>query len=110
MKWYKFNLTDYYKATAHIGDADDLCYRRLIDLYYLSETPIKDDLVAISKHVKMDPEVVLGVLEEFFTLTPKGWVHEEIQEDVDRRLARSLVNRQSGSRGGRPPKAPKNLN
>ena len=104
MKWYKFNLHDYIRATSHIGDADDLCYRRLIDLYYLTEKPLTEDVRALAKHVRMDPEIVQGVLEEFFLKTVDGWVHEEIQEDVDRRTSRLEMNRQSGKMGGRPRK------
>jgi len=35
--WYKFHLGDYITHTTHLSDAEDLAYRRLLDLYYMSE-------------------------------------------------------------------------
>ena len=40
MIWYKFHLGDYITHTLHLSDAEDLAYRRLLDLYYMSEAPI----------------------------------------------------------------------
>lgn len=102
MNWYKFDISKYIRDTSHIGDADDLCYRRLIDLYYLKEAPLFDNLDYLADAVRMPQDVVEGVLEEFFDHTPLGWRHEVIQADIDRRKRRTELNRASGKKGGRP--------
>lgn len=95
MESYRFDIRAYREQTADIGPADDLVYRRLMDLYYLKEGPLHPDLHEVAAEIDFDPEVVAGVLEAFFTLTPEGWLHERMQADI---LARRPV------RKGRPRK------
>lgn len=102
MDWYKFDPLQHRVETFHLGKADDLCYRFLMDHYYVTEKPLTADVKALAKHIDMDEEVVQGVLEEFFTLTERGWEHERIQRDIDARLHRRMLNRRSGKMGGRP--------
>jgi uncharacterized protein YdaU (DUF1376 family) len=102
MNWYKFDPVEHNAAVAHLGLADDLCYRRLMDVYYLSEKPLVQDVGVLAGHIQMESEIVAGVLEEFFKLTDRGWEHERIQKDIDARLHRRRVNQRSGKMGGRP--------
>ena len=51
MIWYKFYLGDYITHTNHLSDAEDLAYRRLLDLYYMSEAPIPLDTQIGRAHV-----------------------------------------------------------
>lgn len=82
MDAYRFDIRAYREQTADIGPADDLAYRRLIDLYYVTEGPLHPDVHEVAKEIDFDPEVVAGVLEAFFTLTPEGWLHERIRADI----------------------------
>ena len=54
---------------------EDLAYRRLLDWYYLHESPIPDDIPEIARQIRMrsHTESIAIVLREFFALTPKGW-------------------------------------
>ena len=54
MIWYKFHLGDYITHTLHLSDAEDLAYRRLLDLYYMSEAPIPLDTNAVSRKIRLD--------------------------------------------------------
>ena len=49
MIWYKFYLGDYITHTNHLSDAEDLAYRRLLDLYYISEKPIPLETESITE-------------------------------------------------------------
>ena len=58
MIWYKFRVGDYITHTLHLSDAEDLAYRRLLDLYYLSESPIPLDTDAVARKLALDGEVL----------------------------------------------------
>jgi uncharacterized protein YdaU (DUF1376 family) len=75
MHYYQFNIGDYQSHTAHLSEIEDLAYRRLLDWYYLHESPIPDDIPEIARQIRMRPhtESIAIVLREFFELTKKGW-------------------------------------
>jgi hypothetical protein len=60
MHWYKFNIGDYLTDTMHLADAEDLAYRRLIDLYYMSERPIPLDVAYVTQVEKNKVSAKLG--------------------------------------------------
>ena len=65
MNFYPFHIGDYISHTHHLTDAEDLAYRRMIDLYYQREKGfLSADWVA--RKIKSTPEIVKGLLEEFF--------------------------------------------
>lgn len=82
MIWYKFHVGDYITHTLHLADAEDLAYRRLIDLYMMSEKPIPNDLGAVARKVRLDLDVVEPVLQEFFELTDDGWVNHRCEKEI----------------------------
>jgi len=75
MFYYQFNIGDYQSHTAHLSEIEDLAYRRLLDWYYLHESPIPDDIPEIARQIRMrsHTESIAIVLQEFFELTKKGW-------------------------------------
>jgi len=75
MHYYQFNIGDYQSHTAHLSEIEDLAYRRLLDWYYLHESPIPDDIPEIARQIRMrtHTESISIVLQEFFELTKKGW-------------------------------------
>jgi uncharacterized protein YdaU (DUF1376 family) len=75
MHYYQFNIGDYMRDTAHLDEMEDLAYRRMLDLYYLRESPLPDDVKEIAKliRMRMHCECIANVLQEFFTLGDNGW-------------------------------------
>ena len=105
MIWYKFHIGDYLVETMHLADAEDLAYRRLLDLCYISEMPLPLDLEAVARRVRLDEDVVIPVLTEFFERTDKGYINVRAHKEIASRTARGAVNRIAGKLGGRPKKA-----
>ena len=105
MIWYKFHIGDYLVETIHLADAEDLAYRRLLDWYYISEQPLPLDLEAVARRVRLDEDVVVPVLKEFFERTDKGYINARADKEIAGRVKRVEINRNSGKRGGRPKKA-----
>lgn len=104
MNWYKFQVRDYLISTSHLADAEDLAYRRLLDLYYLSEKSIPGPVSAIAQRIKLDIDCVQPVLDEFFTIEDGRYHHPVIDEDIAKRQHQRVVNGISGKVGGSRPK------
>lgn len=98
MKWYRFNVEAYQIDTYGMPDAEDLAYRRLLDLYYLDEGPLLNDDAELVRRVGLDWDCIIPVLLKFFVLNEAGshWVHLECQVDIAQRLARSEWMRRVG--------------
>jgi uncharacterized protein YdaU (DUF1376 family) len=102
--WYKFHLGDYITHTLHLSDAEDLAYRRLLDLYYMSEKPIPLDTDAVARKIRLDLDITESVLNEFFDKTPDGYRNSRCDAEVEKYQQRVETNRSLGLRGGRPKK------
>ena len=100
MHFYSFNIGDYISHTKHLSDLEDLAYRRLLDLYYLHERTLSEDVTLVARKINMrgnEPEVQV-VLEEFFTLeVGKGWINPRADEEIGKYRSKVL----SASRAGR---------
>lgn len=77
MHYYEFNIGDYMRDTAHLDEMEDLAYRRMLDLYYLKESPLPKSVAEIAKLIRMrtHSESIANVLREYFTLTDDGYVN-----------------------------------
>jgi len=104
MLWYKFWIGDYITHTTHLADAEDLAYRRLLDLYYMSERPIPLDTQSVARKIRLDLDITETVLEEFFDKCEDGYRHGRCDDEIGRYLHQVEMNRQLGKRGGRPKK------
>lgn len=82
MKTYLFNIEKHREIMADLGAADDLVFRRLIDVYYLREGPLPKDITELARLVDYDADVVAGVVEHFFRLTDEGWRREDLDADI----------------------------
>jgi uncharacterized protein YdaU (DUF1376 family) len=82
VKWYKFAAADYQIKTIHLSDAEDLAYRRLLDMAYLSEKPIPLDTGLVSRRIRIDQDIVDQVLSEFFEKTESGFRNRRVEEEV----------------------------
>jgi uncharacterized protein YdaU (DUF1376 family) len=104
MIWYKFHIGDYLTHTAHLNEYEDLVYRRLLDLSYMSEEPLSLDIKAVARKVRLDVEPVEQILNEFFEKTDEGYVNRRAQAEITKYQAQARNNREIGLRGGRPKK------
>ena len=104
MIWYKFHLGDYITHTMHLSDAEDLAYRRLLDLYYMSERPIPLDTDAVARKIRLDTDITETVLSEFFERTDEGYRHHRCDIEIAKYQHRVETNRALGKLGGRPKK------
>jgi uncharacterized protein YdaU (DUF1376 family) len=106
MNWYKFNIPEFYEK---IGDGltveEELIYRKLIDLYYLNDGPLPDNLTELVDAIGMSNEqMVEHILEFFFSynLEDKVWYDKAIDRDLMNRKHQVSINRKIGQKGGRP--------
>ena len=104
MIWYKFHLGDYITHTTHLSDAEDLAYRRLLDLYYMSEKLIPLDTESVSRKIRLDLDITESVLEEFFEHTENGYFHHRCHAEITKYQAQCATNQRLGKQGGRPKK------
>jgi uncharacterized protein YdaU (DUF1376 family) len=104
MIWYKFHIGDYLTHTVHLSDAEDLAYRRLLDLYYMSEKMIPLDTEAVARKIRLDLDITESVLGEFFEKTETGYFNNRCHVEVAKYQHQVENNRQLGKRGGRPAK------
>ena len=104
MIWYKFHLGDYITHTTHLSDAEDLAYRRLLDLYYISEKQIPLTAELVSRKIRIDLDITESVLGEFFERTETGYFNHRCDAEIAKYQAQCNTNREVGKRGGRPKK------
>jgi uncharacterized protein YdaU (DUF1376 family) len=102
MDWYKFNHEEYWHEIRGLPDAEDLAYRRLIDLYYANEGPLSADQELLERVVALDYDCIEPVLQRFFKRVDGQWTHGRMDQDLARRKKQAEQARKSGKRGGRP--------
>ena len=99
MHYYQFNIGDYASHTRYLTPMQDLAYRRLLDLYYLHEKPIPEENPSVYIGLNDCSTDVQRVLNEYFVLTPKGWVNkradEQIAEYHNKQKSASLAGKKS---------------
>lgn len=110
MIWYKFHLGDYITHTMHLSDAEDLAYRRLLDLYYMSERPIPLDTESVSRRIRLDLDITESVLGEFFERTDEGYRNHRCDAEIAKYQHQVATNTALGKRGGRPKKTESKAN
>jgi uncharacterized protein YdaU (DUF1376 family) len=82
LHYYQFHINDYRGATSHLSNEEDLAYRRLIEMYYDTEQPIPLDLSFVSRRIRIEPEIILAVLEDFFQQSDEGWVNKRAEREI----------------------------
>lgn len=105
MHYYNFNIGDYIKHTMHLNPEEDLAYRRLLDLYYDTESPISIDIPRVSRRLRLGSEVIESVLNEFFEKTEDGYRNYRADAEIADYHAYIDKQRSNGKLGGRPKKS-----
>lgn len=108
MHYYKFNIADYRKDTTHLNPTEHYIYRSLIDWYYLDEHPIPKETQLVIRRLSLGFDMVNlveNVLNDFFELKEKGYVHNRIEVEILEFHAKAGKNKENGKLGGRPAKS-----
>lgn len=97
MNFYPWHIGDYKSHTDHLTPKEDICYRRLLDHYYLHESPIQNDMTAVARHIKMrdSEEVIKSVLAEFFELRGEYWHSNRADKEIAAYASKSEKARKS---------------
>jgi uncharacterized protein YdaU (DUF1376 family) len=84
MHYYQFNIGDYKSHTEHLSEMEDLTYRRLLDWYYLHESPIPLDETEVARQIRMrsHSDCIAVVLREYFERTASGWIHHRANKEL----------------------------
>jgi uncharacterized protein YdaU (DUF1376 family) len=84
MNYYPFHLGDYATHAGHLDPVEDCAYRRLIDLYMLTEQPLPLDVDLLARKIRMKDyaAAVRDVLNEFFTQTDGAWTHSRCDREI----------------------------
>ena len=110
MHYYKFNIKDWSRDTAHLSVEEEGVYRRLLDQYYESEMPIPEQTQQVIRRLRLSghEESVALILGEFFTLEADGYRHARCDLEIEKYHSKAQANRVNGKSGGRPKKPKEN--
>ena len=82
MNFYPFHIGDYISHTSHLSDAEDLAYRRMIDLYFMNELPFNDSST-VARRIRSSVEIVDAILSEFFEFGDDDcWHNKRADEEI----------------------------
>lgn len=104
MHYYTFHPADYLLDTSHLEPMEDLAYRRLLDYYYTNESPIPNETQLVSRRLRLGYDLVMKVLQEFFTETENGWIQARCDLEIAAYHHKQQVAKTNGKSGGRPKK------
>ena len=86
---YHHHIGDYAAATAHLTLEEDAIYRRCLDLYYLNESALPNDLNRLSRYLRLDAKntahisALQYILVEFFKEDDSGYYHSRCEKEID---------------------------
>lgn len=89
MRFYPHHIGDYRSATAYLSNEEDICYRRLLEIYYDTERPITPDTRLLSRQTRVSQAVVEDILQEFFTLIDGFWHNGRADGEISRWYSKS---------------------
>ena len=83
MNYYAFHIGDYKAHTSHLSLIEDLAFRRMLDLYYLTESPLPEiKKIARAICMRENIEDIQNVLDEFFIDTDEGFIHNRCEREI----------------------------
>ena len=85
MHYYTHHIGDYKRDTSHLSLLEHGIYRQLLDLYYLTETPLDANaLRLIGCRTDSERETAQIILDEFFKKTDKGYIQMRCESEINR--------------------------
>jgi uncharacterized protein YdaU (DUF1376 family) len=112
--YYQFNIGDYKTHTAHLTPIEDICYRRLLDHYYLHEKPIFNDIEKITRLLMLNgySTDVEHVLNEYFKLVEQYWHNVRADAEISiyhaQKESKSKAGKASAAKRSRQIEQPSN--
>lgn len=108
MHYYKRNLGDFARDTAHLSQSQIGAYDLLLDWYYANERPLPADKADVYRIARAfspaEKKATDKVLADFFAHTEDGWMQKRAMEELARYAKQRETNRVTGRLGGRPKK------
>lgn len=103
MHFYNFNIGDYKSHTSHLTPIEDICYRRLLDYYYLHEKPLENDIEKLCRVLMLNgcSTDVERTLNEFFLLHENHWYNERADYEISAYKAKVQKSVEAGKASGR---------
>jgi len=104
--YYNHHIGDYMRDTAHLTLVEDGIYRRLLDLYYLDEIPLADNIPYLARRIRAreNEKEIEVILMEFFEKTESGWTQARCNMEILEYHEICSRNKANGKQGGRPKK------
>lgn len=103
MHYYQFNIGDYMSHTKGLTLLEDLAYRRMLDEYYLHESPLPLSISEIARQIGLPEkkEEVGYVLSKFFVETDKGYINARAQKEIKKYKANQRKKSEAGKLSGK---------
>jgi uncharacterized protein YdaU (DUF1376 family) len=98
---YPHHIGDYRSSTSHLSDAQDLAYRRLLEMYYDTERPISLDTQWVATRLRLGSDVLISVLNDQFQEREDGWHKDRCDREIAKYHQMAERNRANGAKGGR---------
>ena len=99
MHYYSFNIGDYASHTSRLTPIEDIAYRRMLDLYYLNEQPLKGCEKDVAREIGL-----MEYLDSVEYVLSKFFVKEENvfrQKRIDVELKKYASNAKNKSKAGK---------
>ncbi len=93
---YNFHVGDFKTSTGHLTDAEELAYRRLLDMYYSTENPISLNLQQVARKIKSTTAIVEQLMTDFFKMEPDGYHNKRCDVEIELYRQRCEKNSKAG--------------
>ena len=98
---YNHHIGDFRTSTGHLTDLEELAYRRLLEVYYSTESPIPLDLDQVARKVRSTPEIIAQLMKDFFTQEPDGYHNKRCDIEIELYRQRCEKNSKAGKASAR---------
>jgi len=105
VNFYKHNIGDYGKKTAHLSLAEHGAYLLMLQTYYATEKPLpigKALYRLLRAESKIERAAVDAITAQFWRVTDAGLTNARADEEIERASHQRTINRELGKLGGRP--------
>lgn len=106
MNYYQFHISDWALHTSHLTLEEEAVYRRLLDYYYDTESPIPEKTQPVIRRLRLGSyEVIVdSILAEFFVLDSGFYHNLRADQEIKTYHDKAERARENGRKGGRPKK------